>query len=477
MLINTGTVVHPLEPDRDGMTELGYAVLGRAVEFVESLPDRPATGTIPEAGGLAPDTAIALVRELLAPPPEQPGDLASVLDRLERAIGYAYETAGPGYFAYVPGGGLFAAAVADLYARVTNRYVSVVAPAPGPVALEHSVLRWLADVCGLPAGSGGVLVSGGSIANFSALVAARHAGLGEEIAAGTLYVTAHAHQSVAKAARLAGLPATAVRTVPCTRELRMDVAAAATMIAADRRAGRRPFLLVGSAGTTNTGAVDPLSELADLAGRERLWFHVDAAYGGFFRLTARGRQRLHGIERADSVTLDPHKTLFMPFGIGALVVRDPARLRAAHQVGGRYLPTLADDLELTDFAPAGPELSREARGIQVWLPLHLYGVAAFRSALDEKLDLTRTAYEKLAAEPALDVPWQPDLSVVAFRMADDDATGRLLDVVNASGRFFLSSTVIDGRLILRMCIVSHRSHADRVAEATDLITAAARALR
>lgn len=257
----------------------------------------------------------------------------------------------------------------------------------------------------------------------------------------------------------------------------MDPRAAEAMISADRAAGRRPFLLVGSAGTTNTGAIDPLDALADLAASHGLWYHVDGAYGGLFRLTERGRERLYGIERADSVTLDPHKTMFLPYGIGALVVRDPARLRAAHEVGGHYLQDLTGDLGLSDFAHSGAELSRDVRGVRVWLPLHLHGVAAFRAALDEKLDLTGMVYEKLRAEPLLDVPWEPELTVVAFRMADDAASRRLLGAINASGRIFLSSTVIDGRFTIRLCIVSHRSHFDRVAEAADIVTSAARALR
>jgi len=458
--------VYPLEPGRDDMAAMSEAVLRRVYDFIESLPDRPANGI---GDG-------AVVAQMLAPPPEQPGDLTELLDRLDRAAAHAFEVAGPGYFAYIPGGGLFTAAIGDLYARATNRYVGLAAPAPALAALEHSVVRWLGELCGLPEGCGGLLVSGGSMANFSAVVAARYAGLGEHPADGTLYLTAHAHQSVAKAARLAGLPAAAVRVVPCTPDLAMDIAAARRMVDEDRRRGRRPFLLVASAGTTDTGAVDPLAALAEVASAEGLWYHVDGAYGGLFRLTERGRDRMRGIERADSITLDPHKTLFLPYGTGALVVRDPGRLRAAHEGGGHYLQDLGTEAGVPDFAHLGAELSRDLRGLRVWLPLHLHGVAAFRMALDEKLDLARLAYEKLRSEPTLQVPWEPALSTVVFRMADDDASRRLLAAVNGSGRVFLSSTVVEGRFTLRLCIVSHRTHVDRVTEAIDLIIAAARGL-
>lgn len=461
------------------MVEMGGQVLNRVIDFITGLPDSPAIGIAD------PEATTALVREMLAPPPEHPGELATLLDRLDRAAGCAYETAGPGYFAYIPGGGLYTSLLGDLYARAVNRYVGLAALAPPLAALEQSVVRWLAQqVVGLPEGSGGLLTSGGSMANFSAVVAARHAHLGEEIEAGTLYVGEHAHQSVLKAARLAGLRAAHVRTVPSTPELRMDVAAAAEMIEADRRAGRRPFLIVGSAGTTNTGTIDPLPELAALAAAEQLWFHVDGAYGGLFRLTERGRQRLAGMELADSVTLDPHKTMFLPYGTGALVVRDPGRLAAAHQVGGHYLQDLNPDDEVPDFAHLGAELSRELRGLRVWLPLHLHGVAAFRDALDEKLDLAERAWRVLSAVEALELPWQPELSTVAFRVRArgedpaaqreaDEAGRRLLERINASGRILISSTLVDGRYTLRLCVVSHRSHADRVDEAVKIITTAA----
>ncbi|HSS08735.1 MAG TPA: aminotransferase class V-fold PLP-dependent enzyme, partial [Acidimicrobiales bacterium] len=443
---------YPLEPDAAGMDELGRAVVTRAIAFVEALPDRPASPM-----GAAPAAGTELIREMLAPPPERPGQLVDLLARVDRAAAHAVETAGPGYLAYIPGGGVFASAVAEFYAEVTNRMVGLARLAPGLAALERSVVGWLGDVSGMPSlESGGLLLSGGSMANFTAVVAARHARLGEndQISDGTLYVSSHAHHSLLKAARLAGLPAANVRTVPCTTDLRMNADAAHDMIVADRASGRRPFLLVGSAGTTSTGTIDPLPELAGLAKAHELWFHVDGAYGGLFRLTDRGRARLQGTEQADSVTLDPHKSLFLPYGTGALVVRDANSLRAAHTVVSQYLQDARTDDALTDFADLGLELSREFRGLRVWLPLHLYGVAVFRAALDEKLDLARLAYDRLAAEPRLEVPWEPDLTVVAFRCRPSDpgltaaadadrASHELLDRINATGRVVLSSTVVD----------------------------------
>ncbi|MPZ65044.1 MAG: aminotransferase class V-fold PLP-dependent enzyme [Pseudonocardiaceae bacterium] len=454
--------MHPLEPDRTEMERIAGLVTDRAIGFVDSLDERPASHDQVDED---------LLRQVAAPPSEQPGSLEMLLDRLDEAAGCALETAGGGYFGYIPGGGVFSSAVAELYARAVNRFGGMAAFAPPLVALEQGVIRWLAAACGLPAASGGLLTTGGSMANLSAVVAARHAGLGEDLIGGRLYVTAQAHHSVTKAARIAGLPAAAVRVVPSTAQLRMDVEAAAAMIAADRTAGHRPFLLVGSAGTTDTGTIDPLPGLADLAAREGLWLHVDGAYGGLFTLTDRGRTRLRGIERADSITLDPHKSLFLPYGTGALLVRDPNRLAAAHQGGAHYLQDLAPDRDVADFAGLGVELSREVRGLRVWLPLQLHGVAAFRAALDEKLDLARTAYEALAAEPALEVLAEPELTVVGFRLRDGDDTAnrRLLERINASRRVFLSSTSVHGRVVLRLCVLSHRSHAEHVDEAVRIV--------
>jgi aromatic-L-amino-acid/L-tryptophan decarboxylase len=455
---------YPLEPDRGAMEEMGRRALALIADFVDGLPDAPASNVHDIAPRLA---------EYLLPPGEGPGDLGDLLDRFGEAAAVAVETAGPRYMAYVGGGGLFTSALAEMVARAFNRYTTLSSFAPALVALEESVLRWLCCQFGLPETAGGVTTTGGSLATLVAVVAARHDRLGDDFAAGTLYVTAHTHRCVAKAARLAGLPPAAVRTVPTTPDLRMDPEAAAQMIARDRARGLRPFLLVASAGTTSTGAVDPIGELSRLAGSEGLWNHVDAAYGGFFQLTEWGRARFAGIEHADSVVLDPHKGLFLPHGTGILLVRSPAAVRAAHAVDGAYLQDLDADRPLPDYAELGPELTRDYRGLRIWLPLHLHGVGAFRHALDEKLDLAAWAYRELSADPALELPWEPDLSIVPFRLrGDDSADGdnqRLLERIHATKRLYLSSTRIDGRQFLRLCIISHRTHRPDVVDAVRII--------
>lgn len=453
----------PLEPDLAEMRRLGNAALEFATSYVEGIPDAPASGDI--------DPALhAAIRQTIG---ERGGSLDEALALFDRATAEGFNTTGPGFMAYIPGGGLYAAAVADFLACVVNRYVGIAPPAPAMVEIEWRVVRWLCELFGYPDAARGILTSGGSIANFSAIVAARHR-LGDDIAGGVLYVTDQAHHSVAKAARLAGFPQDAVQLVPRDGELRMDVAAVGTMIAEDRGAGRRPCAIVSSAGTTNTGAVDPLAELADLAEREEVWLHVDGAYGGFFQLTERGRESFRGMERADSITLDPHKGMFLPYGTGALLARDGEALRAAHSVTADYLQDLVQDEELPSFGEYSPEFTRSFRGFRVWLPLMLHGVGAFRSALDEKLDLARFFHDALVDTPGLEVPWEPELTVIPFRVAGkaetaNEATHELLLRVNASRRVFFSSTTIDGFVYIRPCIVVHRTHRDRIEEAVEII--------
>ena len=452
------------------------ALAGRAldfvVDFISSLPDAPHV----DLDGL--DEALARIRSDL---PETGTDFEELIDQVGLGARKAFNPAGPGYLAFIPGGGLYAAAVADFVSLSVNRFVNLWNPAPVFAAMEADVIRWLGAMFGYPELARGILTSGGSMSNLSAIVTARATKLGEEFLDGCIYVTEQTHASVAKAASIAGFPLRALRKVPVTPDLRMDIEILQRSVKEDRDSERKPFLVVASAGTTNTGAVDPLAAIADFCESEDLWLHADAAYGGFFALTERGRARLAGIERADSITLDPHKTLFLPYGTGVLLVRDGEKLRQAHRAKGDYLQDLAPEGDIPNFTDYSPELSRDFRGLRVWLPLKLHGIEAFRAALDEKLNLTRVLYEALHNEPGFDVPWEPELTVVPFRyipkIGDADAFNqRVLERINASKRIFLSSTRLNGDFWLRACIVSHRTHRDRIDEAIEIITSAAHAL-
>jgi aromatic-L-amino-acid decarboxylase len=462
---------YPLEPARDALETMTRTVAGFVVHQVATLDEQPSFDL---------DGADALRASFREPVPEEGTRLEVLLERLRPAIAKSYNTAGPGYLAYIPGGGVYASALADLLAAATNRYVGVTQPAPALAQIEETAGRWLCDLMGLPASARGLLTSGGSLSNFSAVVTARHERLGEDIAGGTIYCSEETHHCVAKAARLAGFPRGALRTLPTDERFRLRIDALQEAILADRAAGRRPFLVVANVGTTNTGAVDPLSEVLRVARSHGLWAHADAAYGGFFRLAEGGEDLLRGIEAFDSITLDPHKGLFMPYGLGALLVRDGAALARAHGGSAHYVQDLAGEGPL-GFADFSPELSRDFRGLRLWLPLQLHGLRAFRDQLTEKLALGRWAGEALRQDPHLEVLDVPQLSIVAFRLRAPEAEAErlspeLLRRVNERRRVFLSSTRLRGRYALRLCVLSFRTHEDRVREAVAALREDARAL-
>jgi aromatic-L-amino-acid decarboxylase len=450
---------YPLEPDASEMHRLVDAAMRRIVTHIESLPTQPVSNV---------DGAAELARTLIEPLPQHGLAYEQLLDFLfDEAIPRSFNAAAPGYLAYIPGGGIFHAAVADLIADAVNRYVGVFAPAPLLVQLEANVVRWFCEIVGFGAGSGGVLTSGGSLANLTAIIATRMTILGDDFSRATLYCGDQTHHAFQKAAVLAGFPAANIREIPSDAMFRVRVDLLAEAIAADRQKGLTPFMLCGSAGTTPTGAVDDLSALAQLARSESLWFHVDGAYGAFFMLTQRGREALRGISEADSVILDPHKTLFLPFGTGALVMRDASVLRRAYSTHADYLPQFQEAAELIDFCEISPELSRDFRGLRVWLPLKLFGIEPFREQLEEKLDLAAWAASELHTIEGIEVVAEPQLSIVGFRLvragADLDALNHdLIARINARQRVMLTGAVVDGRFVIRICVVSHRTHRDRM---------------
>ncbi|MDQ2979249.1 MAG: aminotransferase class I/II-fold pyridoxal phosphate-dependent enzyme, partial [Acidobacteriota bacterium] len=355
-----------LELGGDDLRRLIDSAARRVVAYIATLPDQRSADVRDPAG---------LARSLREALPESGAPVEGLLDLLfETVIPRGFNTAGPGYLAYIPGGGLPHSAVADLIADATNRYVGVFAAAPGLAQIEANVIRWFCSIVGYPAGSGGILTTGGSLSNFSAIVAARRDRLPGDFARGTIYASDQTHHSIQKAASLAGFPDGNVREIRSDADFRLRMDALAQEVARDRAAGWKPFLVVGNAGTTNTGAVDDLAAIADYSVKEGLWFHADAAYGGFFALTDRGRRRLAGMERADSVVLDPHKSLFLPYGNGSLLVKDPETLKRAHAVSADYMPAMQDDADLSDFNLLSPELSRDWRGLRVWLPIKMHGI-------------------------------------------------------------------------------------------------------
>jgi aromatic-L-amino-acid decarboxylase len=448
----------PLEPDARGRERLREAVVASSERFLRDI--ETLKGYV--------DTEDKGLGLLQLPISEQGFPLDTIIEHLEHdVIRPGGNPASGGHLAYIPGGGIYHSALGDFMAAVCNKYAGIFFTGPGPVRMENLLIRWVADLVGYPAEAGGNIASGGSIASLAAITAARDAhGLkGADYSSAVVYLTNQAHHCLEKALRIAGLGEAQVRTIPIDERFRMRPDALEAAIAADRAQGLKPWLIIAAAGTTDTGAVDPLDAIATIAERERCWFHVDAAYGGFFLLTEHGRAMLKGIERSDSVVLDPHKSLFLPWGAGIVVVRDVEPLAAAHQATGHYMQDALREPGEISPSDVSPELTKPFRALRMWLPLVLLGTKPFQAALDEKLLLARYFYQEIQAL-GFEVGPYPDLSIVTFRWAPPDATleqanqinQEIVDGARRDGRIFLSSTLLDGRFILRMVALSFRTH-------------------
>lgn len=448
----------PLEPGASRRKELRGAVLASSERFLRQV------GTL-RAYQESEGKGIGL---LDAPIGEEGIALGEVIGLLEReVVAPGGHPASPGHLAYIPGGGLYHSALGDYLAAINNKYAGIFFTGPGPVRMENMLVRWVADLVGYPAQAAGHIASGGSLANLAAIATARDAhGLkGADYASAVVYLTTHAHHCIDKALRIAGMAEVQVRYLPVDDRYRMRVDALEAAIAADRAAGLRPWLVIAAAGTTDTGSIDPLDRIADVAERERCWYHVDAAYGGFFLLTEYGQRMMKGIERSDSVVLDPHKSLFLPWGSGMVVVRDGAALAATHSYEGNYMQDAMRDPGEVSPADVSPELSKPFRALRMWLPLVHLGVRPFRAALEEKLLLARYFQDEVR-KLGFEVGPDPDLTVVTFRWAPaamsleraNEINRAITDSVRRDGRVFLSSTLLDGRFTIRMVALSFRTH-------------------
>lgn len=463
-----------LEPDPAQRQHLISRVITYANNYLDGLDSAPAYAARPGNG-----------RGIYASPISEEGiDIDEVLVLLgDNVDSLGINTTSGRYLGYIPGGGLFHSALGDYLAAVTNQYAGLFFGGPGAVRIENMLLRWMADLVGYPDGSAGNLTSGGSIANLTAIVTARDACqvVPETIGTSVVYVTEHVHHCIDKALRVAGLGNCVRRLVRVDDGYRMDPAALDQAILADKGAGLQPWLIVASAGTTNTGSVDPLAEIGEIAASHGMWFHVDGAYGALFALCPEGQAVLTGMEKSDSIVLDPHKTLFLPYGSGAVLVKDRAKLYAAFNAHADYLQDALDTVEELSSADLSPELTRHFRGLRLWLPLKLLGVAPFRAALSEKIHLARYFYEHIQKIDGFEVGPYPDLSVVTYRYLPkrgdpDEFNQHLMEAIQEDGRIFVSSTRVDGAFVLRAAIVCFRTHLDDVDKALDVLDRKARQL-
>jgi len=453
----------PLEPDSGEREALMGLAFGHAQIFIEGLAEGPSNRERSEA----------FARRLEPEFPEEGRAALEALDFVAACVDApGIATASPRFMGYIPGGGLFHSALGDFLAAASNKYAGFASAAPGAVRMENAILAWLAQVVGYPREASGTLTSGGSVANLTAIVAAREAR--DPDGGGAIYSTEFVHHCLDKALHIAGRGRSPHRRIATDASHRMRADALAEALERDRADGVRPWLVIASAGTVDTGAVDPLPEIADICGAHGAWLHVDGAYGGLFMLCPEGRAALAGIERADSLALDPHKTMFLPYGTGAALVRDGQALKDAFSATAAYLEPLGPSSVGPEPGDLSVELTRHFRGLRLWLPLQLAGVAAFRAAQSEKIGLARYFHARLSAMEGWDAGPAPDLSVVAFRYrpsrGDTDAFNRrLLQRVQEEGRVFLSGTRIGGAEWLRCAILSFRTHLAHIDETVDVL--------
>lgn len=460
----------PLEPDANSRRALGEQALDHALAYWEQVEAAPSNRPWSE-----------VFSQILEPEfGEQGRDPAAVLDYVATCVDRpGFATTSPRFMAYIPGGGVPYSALGDLLAATSNKYSGFASASPGAVRIENACVAWLASVIGFPHEAAGTLTSGGSIANLTAVVAAREARDPE--GEGAVYVTRFAHYCVDKALHIAGRGRSPKRIIPTDESYRMSVEALEQALEEDRRNGIRPWIVIASAGTVDTGAIDPLREIAELCRRYGAWFHVDGAYGGLFALCEEGKALLRGIEQADSVALDPHKTLFLPYGTGAVVVRDGKLLQDAFSATGEYIRPLGESEVGPSPADLSPELTRHFRALRLWLPLQMAGIGAFRAAQSEKLALARYFHARLSEIDGFDPGPEPQLSVVAFRYLPksgdvDEFNERLMQHIQQEGRVMMSGTRIDGSYRLRCAILCFRTHLEHVDDAVDAVLRGVEAL-
>lgn len=461
------------------MQRIGRQVADFVANHLATLRDQPAYRTLDRQG------ARQLFGTALQDAPVTPTPFDTLLAEFrERVVPHHAREPHPRFLGYIPSCPTFPAVMGDWLATGFNFFSGVWSVAAAPNEIELTVLEWFRRWMGMPDGSRGLLTSGGSAATVTAVVAARHAAIGQgegdrgDIARLTVYCSDQAHASVAKAAWIAGIGRRNVRSVPSDASYSMRIAELREMLQADRDAGLRPFLLCATAGATNTGAVDPLRDLADVAAREGIWLHTDAAYAGFSMLTARGRRLLDGLGSADSLTLDPHKWLYVPFECGCLLVRDPARLESAFSVHPEYLQDVrARDAEV-NFADYGEQLTRYARALKVWFSVRYFGTDAIAAAQERAMRLAELAEGIVREAPDLEVLTPAQFGIVCFRVHPsgvDDAeqlnalNERVNDAVNRSGFVLMSSTRLRGVLSLRLCIPGYRTQEEDVRAVLELV--------
>ena len=437
----------PLSLPPDELRRLGHYVWDRLVDRWEALDAEPPIARIDPGWS----------RDSIAPCPDQPSDPQQAIDRLfDEILPRGQRAEHPRMFARIGGPSNPVSVLADLIGTGHNVFAGSWTGGSGASVVELAVLDWLAEWMGMPETTEGVLVSGGSVATLTALAAGAHDRVDDRDQA-TAYVQEHTHAAITKAWRILGFNPANLRVLRADPGYRLQPAAVEAALRLDREAGLQPFALIGTAGTTSTGSVDPLNDLADLAQREGLWFHVDGAYGAPARLTPAGRDLLTGVERADSLVIDPHKWLFQPYEIGAVLVRQAGLLKHTFTLDGAYLRD--SHTGMVEFRERGPQLTRGSRALKLWLSLTVFGLQAFRDAIERTIGLAEYAESLLTPERGWEVVSSATLAIVCFRRAGatDEQTDAMVRATVADGYAAPSTTVLDGRSVARLCTINPRT--------------------
>lgn len=454
----------PLAPPSSEILDLARAAAVRVAAYYDTLRDRPI---------LVPTTSAAL-RDLLDEPLPQTGmPFDELLEEFEdRIVRYSRHNPHPRMFGYVASPGTPVTAVGSMLQSALNVNSTAWRSAPSAIEVEHVTINWLKEMLGYPRDAAGLFVSGGSMANFAALAAARCAKApGDVVRDGlaavgppmTLYVSEEAHFSVEKAAGMLGLGEANVRHIRTDSRFQLDLAHLEECVAADRSAGRLPFCVVASAGTTATGAIDPIAAIAGVARRNGLWLHVDAAYGGPAALAPSVRHRFAGIELADSVALDPHKWLYLSMGCGCVLYRDPATARAAFAHGADYTRTIGLERdEAFAFWDYGPELSRPFRALELWILLKYAGAKRLSEAIEQNIACARRLEALVNQSSDFEMLAPVELSIFCFRYKNGKGdlnalNERILIALQKAGSSYLSNATLRGQFALRGCVLNYRT--------------------
>ncbi len=442
------------------MQRLGYRVVDLLVQHFVAMRDGP-VGAKGEPG--------ELMARLSGPPSEMPTDPHALLARLEKDVfPNNLHVDHRRFFAFVPGPGNFVSTMADALASGFNVFNGTWLGGSAAAAIELIVIDWFRRFCGFPETAGGLFVSGGSAANLTALHAARCAKLGGRLEGATIYFSDQTHYSVERALHVIGFAREQFRKIPSDDRFRLPLEPLRAAILSDKRAGLRPFCIVANAGTTNTGAVDPLSELADLCAAENLWLHADGAYGAASVICERGRAKLTGLDRVDSLSLDPHKWLFQPFECGCVLARDAAYLKSAFQLMPEYMRDVHRHTAETNPADYGIQLSRGFRALKVWLSINTFGLAAFREAVTRGFELAEFAEKELRGRRDCEILSSAEMAIVAFRFGkNDEVQTRLVENMLSDGFAFLTSTTLKGITALRLCTINPRTTEADIIETID----------